>query len=453
MQDPSPAAPTGTAADTGTQRKSKRSQVRWLMVILVAVATAIAYIDRANLSVASDFMQDDLQFSNELKGVMLSSFFWTYAIFQLPGGWLVDRFGPRALYAIAVVWWSIGTAATALTRGIGGVIGCRLGLGIGEAPVQSANARVVSEWFPRRERAFASSIFDTGSEFGSALSVPLVTALIALVGWRGSFVATGALGLVWVVVWLLVYRSPRKHKWANQSEVDYIEQGGGRTEEKELEDGGKQPMKWRDLFRYSTTWALVAGYTCRGVIIYFFITWYPDFLINQQGFSMLQLGLFGAIPGLAAMVANWLGGLFSDWLVRRGTRIELARKIPLVVGMLGASTIALASVAQSPLVAMTCLTVSYCSAAVATGALLSLPADVAPTPRNVASLTGVQNFGSQLGGIIGPIAIGFLLGTGQFAYVWPLVFAGAMCVLGALTYAFLVQVKPLDEQKPMFSRA
>ncbi|WP_406689004.1 MFS transporter [Saccharopolyspora sp. ID03-671] len=443
--------PVPTASDVEEKRPAgKRSQIRWLMVVLVALATAIAYIDRANLSVAADSMQQELQFSDELKGIMLSSFFWTYAIFQLPGGWLVDRYGPRALYAIAVVWWSIGTAATALTRGFAGVIGCRLALGVGEAPVQSANARVVSEWFPRKERAFASSIFDTGSEFGSALSVPLVTLLIALVGWRGSFVVTGALGLVWVAVWLLVYRSPRKQRWANRAEIDYIEQGGGRTEEKELKEGGKEPMKWRDLFRYSTTWALVAGYTCRGVIIYFFITWYPDFLVDQQGFSLLELGLFGAIPGLAAMVANWLGGLFSDWLVRRGTPLAMARKIPLVIGMLGASTIALASIAPNPVWALVFLTVSYCSAAVSTGALLSLPADVAPTPRNVASLTGVQNFGSQLGGIIGPIVIGFLLGTGQFAYVWPLVFAGAMCVLGAFFYAFVVQVKPLNEQRPMF---
>ena len=437
---------------TAAAAPPRRTRIRWLIVGMIALATAIAYIDRANLSVASDFMQAELGFSDELKGVMLSSFFWTYAICQLPAGWLVDRFGPRTLYALAVVWWSLGTAATALVRGFAGVIGCRLALGVGEAPVQSANARVVSEWFPRKERAFASSLFDTGSEFGSALSVPLVTLLIALVGWRGSFVATGALGLVWVVAWLWIYRSPRKQRWTNQSEVDYIEQGGGRTEEKELQDAGKEPMKWRHLFRYGTTWALVAGYTCRGVIVYFFITWYPDFLVNVQGFSLLELGLYGAIPGLAAMVANWLGGLLSDWLVRRGTPIALARKIPLVSGMLGASAIALAAVAPSPFLALTCLTASYCSVAVATGALLSLPADVAPTPRNVASLTGVQNFGSQMGGIIGPIVIGFLMGTGQTAYVWPLAFAGVMCVVGALIYAFGVRVVPLDEQRPLFGR-
>lgn len=429
--------------------RPRRTRVRWLIVVLIAVATAIAYIDRANLSVASDQMQQELGFSDELKGIMLSSFFWTYALFQLPGGWLVDRFGPRLLYPLAVLWWSIGTAATALVRGFAGVIGWRLVLGVGEAPMQAANARVVSEWFPRKERAFASSIFDTGSEFGSALSVPLVTLLIALVGWRGSFVVTGALGLVWVAVWLWIYRSPRRQRWTNQAEVDYIEQGGGRTEEKELGDDGRRPMPWRHLFRYSTTWALVAGYTCRGVIIYFFITWYPDFLVNQQGFSLLQLGLFGAIPGLAAMVANWLGGLLSDWLVRRGTRLALARKIPLVVGMLGASTIALASIAPNPVAALTFLTLSYCSVAVATGALLSLPADIAPSPRNVASLTGVQNFGSQLGGVIGPIVIGFLIGTGQYAYVWPLLFAGAMSVIGAAIYAFAVKIEPLDEQRPM----
>lgn len=425
----------------------RRTRVRWLMIAMVAVATAVAYIDRANLGIASDQMQQELGFSDEIKGLMLSSFFWTYGLCQLPAGWLVDRFGPRVMYPLAIIWWSIGTAATALARGIGTVFGLRLALGVGESPMQSANAKVVSEWFPRKERAFASSIFDTGSEFGSALSVPIVTALIALVGWRGSFAVTGSLGIVLAVLLYTLYRRPRQHRWANQAEVEYIEEGGGRTEEKELGDLGKQPMRWRDLFRYSTTWGLVVGYTCRGVIIYFFITWYPDFLVNQQGFDLLQLGLFGAIPGLLAIGADWGGGLFSDWLVRRGTPLPLARKIPLVAGMLGASTIALAALAPNPVLALVCLSASYCSAAFATGALLSLPADIAPTPRSVGSLTGVQNFGSQCGGIIGPIFIGFLMGTGDTAYVLPLAVAGALCIVGACVYAFVVKVQPLDEQR------
>lgn len=431
----------------------RRTRVRWLMIAMVAVTTAVAYIDRANLGVASEQMQREFGFSDELKGLMLSSFFWTYAVFQLPAGWLVDRFGPRVMYPLAILWWSVGTAATALVRGVGSIFGLRLALGVGESPMQSANAKVVSEWFPRKERAFASSIFDTGSEFGSALAVPIVTALIAVIGWRGSFVATGSFGIVLAVVLYVIYRTPRRHRWANQAEVDYIESGGGRTEEKELGDEGKQSMRWSELFRYSTTWALVLGYTCRGVIIYFFITWYPDFLVNQQGFDLLQLGLYGAIPGILAIGADWGGGLFSDWLVRRGTPLPLARKIPLVAGMLGASSISLAAFASSPALALGFLSLSYCSAAFATGALLSLPADIAPTPKSVGSLTGVQNFGSQCGGIIGPIFIGFLMGTGDTAYVVPLAVAGALCVVGACVYAFVVKVRPLDEQRPMFARS
>lgn len=439
--------PSGSPDVAEAQVGQRRTKVRWLMIAMVAIATAVAYIDRANLGIASEQMQQEIGFSDEMKGIMLSSFFWTYGLCQLPAGWLVDRFGPRVMYPLAILWWSVGTAATALVRGVGTIFGLRLALGVGESPMQSANAKVVSEWFPRKERAFASSIFDTGSEFGSALSIPIVTALIALVGWRGSFAFTGLLGILLAVLLFVLYRSPRKHRWANRAEIEYIEKGGARTEEMELQDQGKRSMPWRDLFRYPTTWGLIMGYTCRGVIIYFFITWYPDFLVNQQGFDLLQLGLFGAIPGLLAIGADWGGGLFSDWLVRRGTRLPLARKIPLVAGMLGASSIALAALAPNPVLALVCLSASYCSAAFATGALLSLPADIAPTPKSVGSLTGVQNFGSQLGGVIGPIFIGFLIGTGDDAYVLPLGVAGALCIVGACVYAFVVKVKPLDEQR------
>lgn len=233
---PAPAVPA-------TARRA-RSRLRWTIITLSGLGLAIAYLDRSALSVASTYMQDDLGFDQTTKGILLSSFFWTYAIFQLPSGWLLDRFGPRLIYPIAVVWWSLWTAATALAHGVGTLLLTRLGLGIGEAPVQPANIKVVATWFPRRERALASSLFDTGQQVGVALSVPVVTALIAAFGWRAAFVVIGLAGMVWVIGWWMIYRSPREHPRISQAELDYIEGGDAAVPE----TGPR--VRWVELLRY-----------------------------------------------------------------------------------------------------------------------------------------------------------------------------------------------------------
>jgi ACS family D-galactonate transporter-like MFS transporter len=203
-------APTlAPAEDKGARQ---RSHMRWTIVGFSALGLTIAYLDRAALSVAIPFISDEFHISPAVKGLLLSAFFWTYALFQIPSGWLLDRFGPRVIYPIAVGWWSVWTALTAFAQGVGSVIVFRLGLGVGEAPVQPANVKVVSRWFPRRERAFASSLFDMGQQIGTALSVPIVTALAVSGGWRLSFIVIGAAGLLWILGWVVVYREPEQHR-------------------------------------------------------------------------------------------------------------------------------------------------------------------------------------------------------------------------------------------------
>ncbi|MEU7831842.1 MULTISPECIES: MFS transporter [unclassified Nonomuraea] len=416
-----------------------RSRLRWTIIALSGAGLTIAYLDRSSLSVASTYMQHDLGFDQTTKGILLSSFFWTYAIFQLPSGWLLDRFGPRVVYPIAVVWWSLWTAATALTRGFGTLLICRLGLGIGEAPVQPANIKVVSAWFPRRERALASSLFDTGQQVGVALSVPVVTGLIAAFGWRTAFVVIGLTGLVWVIGWLKIYRSPQEHPKMSQAELDYIESGDAAVPQTGT------PMRWLSLLRYPTVWGLVLGYICRSATGAFFLTWYPSYLVEDRGFTILQLGVFGSIPALLGVAATVAGGAFSDWLVRRGVPIARARKIPIISGMLLASTIALTTFVPGNVAVMVLLSVSNCAHSFAGAAILSLPAEVAPSSTVVGSVAGFQNFGSQIGNIISPILIGVFLTISGNSYTGPMLFAGAMAILGTLIYGFVVRIRPLNE--------
>jgi ACS family glucarate transporter-like MFS transporter len=400
----------------------------------------INYIDRANLSVALPKMKSELGLGPSAEGVILAAFFASYAIFQLPAGHLVDRLGARIVFAVAGLWWSIFTAATAIAQTFAALFGFRLALGAGEAGGYPSSAKAVSEWFPVKERAFATSLYDSGARAGTALALPVVTALIAWLGWRASFALAGTLGLLWVVAWVLFYRSPREHSMANEAEIAYVEEGGARTEEHEA--AGK--LRWRDLFRYRTVLGMMLGFFCLNYVIYFFITWFPSYLVDARNFDLLKLGVFGLIPALVAMPGGWIGGLVSDALVRRGKSLTVARKVPLVGGMLFASVIALAVIVPTAAEALVLLSVCYASLTFAAASVWSLPADVAPTPAHVGSIGGIQNFASNLAGVLGATTTGVLISATGGSYVAALVLSGAFAILGALSYLLIVgRIEPL----------
>jgi ACS family D-galactonate transporter-like MFS transporter len=297
----------------------------------------------------------------------------------------------------------------------------------------------VSQWFPRHERAFAASLADTGQQLGSALSLPIITTLIAFSGWRMAFVVIGVVGALWVLLWLTLFRTPRQSRRLPADELAYIEAAGARIEAAPASNA----VKWRDLLRYRTVWGMMLGYVCRAYAVYFFITWYPSYLVDVHHFSLKQLGTYGAIPPFLAIISTWCGGLFSDYLVGRGASLGVARKIPIIGALALASSIIFAAYAQTTAAALAFLTLAMCSSAFAAGSVLALPADVAPTPETVGSIAGLQNFGAQIGGILSPIITGVLLAADHGSYRLPLISAGLICLTGALIYAFMVKVERL----------
>lgn len=425
------------------KKLQRRSGVRWMMPILLGVGMVIAYIDRANMSVAIGDIKDEFGFGAAMQGIILGAWVWTYAVFQLPAGWFVDKFGARFTYAAAIVWWSLATAAISLVRGVGGLIGLRLLLGIGEAPIAPATAKVTGEWFPKRERGLASGLHGWGSEAGAAVAVPLVAALMLAVGWRGTFAVCGAMGIAMALLWLWLYRRPAEHKWANTAEVEYI-RSDSRQEDSVKEQA--DTVKWRQLFRFRTVWGMFFGYICRNFLNYFFITWYPTYLISAEGFTTLDLAKYGAIPGFIAIFANILGGAFTDWLVRRGLSLGTARKLPIALGTLAAGSIGLTALTDGPVMAIVFLSIGFAGSSFASAAIQSLPIDVAPGAGNVGSIHAIQNTGSQIGGLVSPIVIGFLVAaTGSF--VLPLTLMAALCILAVCIYVFMVDVRPLTLQE------
>ncbi|WP_406384952.1 MFS transporter [Streptomyces sp. NBC_01618] len=433
-----------TSVGAAAPPAERRSRVRWVMIWLAFAGLTIAYVDRANISVALPYMTKDLHIDPALSGLLLGAFFWTYSLFQIPMGWLVDRFGSRVLYAAAVAWWSLITFAMAAVRGVGSLIGARLLLGVGEAAAFPACTKVVERWFPRQERGTASGIYDSGARGGTLLATPLVTALIAAVGWRGSFIVTGVLGMIWVVFWLKMYRDPRKHPKVNEAELAYIE-AGQKKQDADASDDGPQ-LRWRDLLRYRTVWGMALGFSCQSFVIYFFITWFPSYLVEARGFSLLTLGVFGTIPAIIAFIGNFGGGWASDALVRRGHSLTFARKSCIIAGMLVSALIGLAAVVDNSMVALALLSLSFGGVTFATSSIVTLPADIAPlSTRSWAStIQGVQNSVSNLAGVASPFVIGLIYSsTGSF--VGGLLAAAGVAIAGCLIYLFMVgDIKPLE---------
>ncbi|MFF3819073.1 MFS transporter [Streptomyces bluensis] len=419
--------------------------MRWTIVGFSALGLTIAYLDRAALSVAMPYMSEEFHISSAVQGVMLSAFFWTYALFQIPSGRLLDRFGPRIIYPIAVGWWSVWTALTALAQGVGSVIVFRLGLGIGEAPVQPANVKVVSRWFPRKERAFASGLFDMGQQIGTTLSIPVVTALALLGGWRLAFVVIGVAGLLWIVGWAAVYRDPERHPRVSEAELAHIrsDQGESAGTDPDGADPDGAEVPWRVLLGDSQVWALTTGYVFRSLAGAFFLTWYPSYLLDDRGFSKADFGMVGWIPSLIAIGSTVVGGIVSDRMLASGSSPNLARKLPIVSGLGLSACIGFAPFIESNLVLMIVLTVSSAAHSFAGAAILSLPAEVAPSSSCVGAVAGFQNFGSQVGSLISPIAIGLFLASSNGSYVGPLLGAAASCLLSAAIYLFWVRIKPV----------
>lgn len=430
-------ATSSRSASTGTRVPSARvGRVRYAILALLFVGIAVNYVDRATISVAMPFMSHELGISDAIAGVVMSAFFWTYAAGQMPGGYLADKLGPRRMLLVASLCWGLSTCLMGLAWGVVSLIVLRLALGIGESPSFPASAQVVSRWFPRSERSFASATFNNGNPVGATLSVPLVALTIATFGWRWAFVIVGLLGVVWAVAWWRFYRDPHQHQSLGAAELAHIE--GDRVEEPEA-----ARVSWGALFRFRAVWAMMIGFFCVNFVAYFFITWFPTYLVKTYGLSLLTFGIYGMVPGIASMVGGWCGGLFSDFLVRRGVSLTLARKIPLVGGLLGTSVIALAVISPGMGMALTALSASYFCSTFAAASVWALPADFAPTPGHVGSLGGIQNTAANVAGIASPILIGVLTGlVGSF--VLPLLIAGGVAVTGAAVYAFaLPKVRPL----------
>ncbi|MCC3721496.1 MFS transporter [Rouxiella badensis] len=418
-------------------------RIRWMMIVFCFFAIAINYIDRVNLAIAAPHIKKDLGLDDATMGLILGAFFWTYALMQIPAGRLLDRLGARTGLAVAVGWWSLFTVFTAFGKGFTSIFISRLLLGIGEAGGNPGSAKVISNWFPKKQRGTASGIFDAGPRAGTAIALPLVAWLISVWDWETSFVVTGAIGLVWVVLWLVFYREPEDMKGIDEQERQNLLEDRGQSQLV-----GTEKIKLRTLFGYRNIWGMMIGFFCMNFATYFFVTWFPTYLTMSQGFSLKELGTLGAIPALMGIPGSLIGGYTSDWLYRKGLSLTAARKTCLIAGMLLSSVIALAAFTNNITIILTLFSLTYAGLAFTAANIWTLPADVAPSPNYVATIGGIQSFAGNLAGIVTASFTGIMVGLSNGSFVIPLCVAGGICLLGALNFMFVLgKIEPLNTPK------
>lgn len=406
------------------------------MLSLVFVSVMINYLDRSNLAVAKIALSQDLGLDSRQMGYILGAFGWTYALLQVPGGILADRVAPRILYAFCLVTWSLSTMVLSVASGFATLFGFRLAIGAFEAPSYPINNRVVTSWFPDHERAASIAIYVSGQFIGLALLTPVLVAIQYYLGWQKLFLITGGIGLLWGVIWYLLYRDPLKHPKANRAELDYIEQGGGLLEGKGTSPKGAK-WSWADLKQVlssRTLWGVYIAQFCVNAMLWFFLTWFPSYLVEFRKMDFMKSGFLGSIPFLAACAGLLLSGFISDRLVQQGKSVAFSRKMPIIIGFLLSVSIVGANYTESTTLVIFFLSLAFFGAGMA---LISWVFVSILSPKHLVGLTGgVFNFMGNLASIFIPITIGHIVQGGNFNPV--LVLLATFGLIGALSYSFLV---------------
>lgn len=449
MPQPIPSSPTNAPkempAGDATLSTTRRSKARYQILGLLAVGTMINYLDRTVLGIAAPQLTKELGINAALMGLLFSVFSWSYVASQIPGGLFLDRFGSKLTYFLSMTFWSLFTLAQGLVHGIGALFVFRLGLGVSEAPCFPTNSRVVATWFPQNERAMATGTYTVGEYIGLAFFSPFLFMLMGAFGWRSLFFVVGGVGLVFGLIWWMFYREPRDHPSANQAELDYIEAGGGLAHRKKDVSAAalagastKSGFEWRTigrLLKHRQLSGICLGQFAGNSTLVFFLTWFPTYLATERHMAWLKIGFFAIMPFIAASIGVMFGGFFSDWLLRRGKSANVARKLPIIAGLLLASTIILANYVESNAAVIVILSVAFFAQGMAALGW-TLVSDIAP--EGLLGVTGgIFNFAANLAGIVTPLVVGFIVAaTGSF--VGALVFIGAIAMVGALSYIFIV---------------
>jgi MFS family permease len=405
------------------QKDSFRS---WIVIVLVGLALTISQMDRTLLAIAAPQMIAEQHVTGTAMGVLLSSFVWTYTVFQLPSGWLVDRFGAKGVLAIAFLFWSIACTATGFASSFAALVTCRLLLGVGEAPFYAAAHATMAKAFSERWRGLATAIYTKGASLGPAMGTMVGAWLLLGYGWKSMFVIVGVASLLFLIPWLLLVPSE--------------------TNKSEASSESATTISWptiKLLLKERAVWGVSVGYFGFLYLYYIYITWLPTYLAKSRGMNLKEIAWVASVPFLISLAAGPLAGFCADALIQKGYSKTAVRKGGIAVGLIMGSAIIPAAFATDITVAAAMFVIALAGQAVSAVNMLALPSAIAP--KGHAGFVGaLQQMLGSAGGIVSPIVTGVLLDqTHDFKFA--IVCAGAMLCLAAISFLFILpRVEPIQ---------
>jgi sugar phosphate permease len=439
--------PQGGTSGTG------QSHERWIVLLLLCLMYLITYLDRVSLANTAPLISQEFGFSKVTMGVIFSAFVWAYAFFQVPGGWLGDRLGPRKVLTGIMAYRTVIAAVTTRAVGVPSFWAVRFMLGVGEAGAFPTATRAMQMWFPRQERGFVQGVSHAASRFGAAAGPPLAVVIMVHYGWRAVFYLIGFISLVWSVLYLWIYRNtPEEHERVTRSELEYIRGVDKDGAVKQVNAQRRPTVPWRILLKHQGMWAVMCGYFTYAYCLWIFLSWLPSYLVSYRGFTLLKMGSFAALPLGAGVLGDFFGGWLTDFLLVKTGNVKFSRRFVAIMGMLGCGGFILpAAFTTNAYAAVYCLTGAMFFLETIIGPSWAVPMDIGGEYSGTVS--GMMNMGGQIGGALSPTVFGVLVARGS--WIAPFVIAAGLLFIGAAIWAFWIdpEISVIDKGKVIATHA
>jgi ACS family hexuronate transporter-like MFS transporter len=407
---------------------------RWQIIFMIFIASMINYLDRTAFSVAAPYITKEYGLSPSQLGILFSSFFAGYAIFNFVGGYLSDIYGPRKVFTGAMTVWSIFCGMTAAAFSFTSLLIVRVCFGIGEGPISATTSKTVSNWFPSKERSSAMGIASAGTPLGAAIAGPIVGVIAIYFSWKVAFVVMALIGIVWAFSWWRMAKDlPTEHTSISKEELAEIAQG---QQVFSYVDGAKLPLSY--FLKQPTVLLTALAFFAYNYNLFFFLTWFPSYLTMAKGLSIAKMSIVTTLPWFMGFIGLASGGFISDFVFRRTGKLMFSRKIILVVG-LGATAVcvALTGFADSVEWAVGLMSIAIFTLYLTGSTYWALIQDTV-SGENVGGVSGFVHFLANLSGVIGPTVTGYIVqSTGVFTSAF--VLAGSLALIGSLAVAFFVR--------------
>lgn len=442
----------------------KKTHARYYILFMITLVLTLATGDRATLSVAGPEMQKELGITAVEIGYLFSAFSWAYVISMTPAGWVADKVGSKRAMFLGILLWSVMTVFMGLVSYITFVVPAllilRFLLGVCESPVGPSAGRIIAAWFPSQERGVAGAIFNSAQYASLAIFTPLMAWLCHAFGWDHVFIVMGVIGIIIAFCWTKFFYVPTRHPGINNEEMEYLKEGGALVELDTVASvkGERKRAGWQEigqLFKSRMLIGIFIGQYCISAITWFFMTWFPIYLVKERGMSILQAGFMASVPAICGLVGGIMSGFFSDWLLRKTNNLSLARKVPITIGLTMSASMILCNYVGSEALVMFLMSAAFFGKGF--GSLgWAVVADTAPK-EIIGTTGGLFNSLGNIAGIVTPVVIGYILQeTGSFANA--LVFVGTHGIIAVCSYWFIVgkierlKIAPRDDAASMQKR-